>query len=297
MKTLRLAIGAMCFLFFSLPATAESLWENGNPENPLLNASYHYTIMDDFYVPGAGWWLERAEIFGWFVSADEQHTGDVNIRILPADPLTGEPDPSQAINPSVSIMTDPIDNPAGLRIRANMPKLFLKGQRRYWIEFDISSVKNVGFRGYSSDSSNLMPAYGNLASGSYQLDELDGDLAFNLYGSSVKTIFVPTVDDFKVGLLNNGDQSSTLRLVGKHSLFNPGMYQIQATKRGPTLYRVDNEGKHIVDFKVKEGTESTKFSTPLGDDLCQNVPADLWNYCQNFVACAAYEFCGDLPIP
>lgn len=297
MKTLRIILGITFSLSFSLTATAESLWKNGNPSNPVLNESY-YTILDDFYVPGAGWWIDRADIYGMFVGGDVPHTGDVNIRILPADPLTGEPDPSQAIDPTVTnVMTDPIDDPVGVRVRANMQKVFLKGQRRYWIEFDVASVKNVSIRGLSSDSPDLLPAYGKFAAGSYQLDALGGDLAFHLYGSEVETVFVPTVDEFKVKLLDNGDQSWTFRLAGKHPIFEPGMYQIQLARQAPALYRIDNDGKHMVDFKVKDDPDSTKFSTPLGDDLCENAPKILQSFCQNFVACAAYEFCGDIPIP
>ena len=57
-----------------------------------------------------------------------------------------------------------------------------------------------------------------------------------------------------------------------------------------------SDGKHIVDFKVEDRGE-TLFSTPLGDDLCEEAPDILQSYCQNFVACAAYTFCGAIPIP
>lgn len=282
---------------FCASANAEQLWNNGNHEHNQLLGTYD-RIMDDFYVPGGGWWIDKAEVYGLFLGFGASNdVQSVNIRIIEADPLTGEPDPSQAEwLPITSFEVQSLD-PWGFKLEVNFYNTFLKGQRFYWIEFDVINDDNSPMRGLKSDAEFFQPAYGNHATGNeYDLHATDGDLAFKLFGQRVKTIDVSAADDFKVKTLDDRWPALTFKLTGQYGAFDPGLYQIRLDRRQPMLYRFDENGRHIVDFKV-EDPGATRFSTPLGDEMCGEAPDILQSYCQNFVACAAYTFCGEIPIP
>jgi hypothetical protein len=277
-------------------ANADQLWNNGNHEQFQLFGTYD-RIMDDFYVPSGGWWIDKAEVYGLFLGYGSNTVQSVNIRIIEADPLTGEPDPSQAEWLPVTSFDKQNLDPWGFKLEANFHKTYLKGQRVYWIEFDVIAEDNDPMRGLESDGGFFQPAYGNYATGNeYDLHAINGDLAFNLFGQEVKTIDVSAADDFKVKTLDDRWHALTFNLTGMHDWFEPGLYQIQLNRKRPTLYRFDEDGKHIVDFKVEDRGE-TRFTTPLGDDMCEKAPDILQSYCQSFVACAAYTFCGAIPIP
>ena len=287
----------LVLIALSTPVNAEELWSNGNNEGTQLSGNY-YRIMDDFYVPGGGWWIDKAEVYGLFLdpgsNADVQ---SVNIRIIATDPLTGEPDLSQGEWLPITIFDEQDLEPWGIKLEVNFHKTYLKGQRFYWIEFEVIGEDNYYLRGIESDTAVFLPAYGNHATGNeYDLHATGGDLAFNLFGQPVKTIGFSGADDFKVKTLDDGLNAITFNLAGEHEWLEPGLYQIQLNRKTPSLYRFDEYGKHIVDFKVEDRGE-TRFSTPLGDDLCEEAPDILQSYCQNFVACAAYTFCGAIPIP
>lgn len=302
MNILRTMMGLVFAVGLSMSAHAQTLWDNGNHLDDQLLGNY-YRILDDFYVPGAGWWIDKAEVYGMFFNATyykhQKAVEVVNIRIMAADPVTGEPDPSFGTGLVVtSFDEEPIDS-LRTRVEANFEKVFLKGQRRYWIEFEIINNYDYYMRGLASASSAFLPAYGNHQTGAQnQMHETDGDLAFSLFGQPIRTVGYAASDDFKVKSLDPGHDTWTLDLVGEHPVFKPGLYQMQMSRRSPVLYRIDEDGKQIVDFKVDDGDSGhTEFSTPLGDDMCGEAPDILQSFCQDFVACAAYTFCGSIPIP
>lgn len=297
MKLWKPVTSVLVLIALAAAANAEKLWQNGSNEDTQLLGNY-YRIMDDFYVPDGGWWIDKAEIYGIFLdpgsNADVQ---SVNIRIIATDPMTGEPDPSQGEWLPITGFDEQSLEPWGIKLEANFHKTFLKGQRFYWIEFEVIGEDNYFLRGLESDTPVFLPAYGNHATGNeYDLHATGGDLAFNLFGQPVKTIGFSATDDFKLKTLDNSSQALTFNLTGMHDWFDPGLYQITLNSEKPALYRFDRYGKHIVDFKVEDRGE-TRFTTPLGDELCEEAPDILQSYCQNFVACAAYTFCGSIPIP
>jgi hypothetical protein len=309
------------------PAHADQLWNNGNHDEYQVLGNY-YRILDDFYVPGGGWWIDKAEVDGMFFTSSGIES--VNIRIIEADTLTGEPDTSQAQwLPVIDFDVTESLEPWGFRLEADFHNTFLEGQRFYWIEFEVIGENGEYIRGLRSDNARHNPAYGNHALGNdYNLVATDRDLAFRLYGQPVKTIGYAAADDFKLKTLDDQWHALTFNLTGNHEWFDPGLYQIQLNKKEPALYRFDERGKHLVDFKVEdpdhhqiqlnkkkpalyrsdergkhladfrvEDPGATRFSTPLGDEMCREAPEILQSYCQDFVACAAYTFCGQIPIP
>lgn len=297
MKTSRISAILLILSGFFTAVEADTLWDNGENENQILLGNY-YRIMDDFYVPGAGWWIDQAEVHGTFFGANyDKHVEVVNIRIFAADPQTGEPDVSQGNGMNIISFDETDLESGGIKLETNFQKTFLKGQRYYWIEFEVINNHDYYMRGYRSDADSYLPAQGNHSTGSGNtIYPTKGDLAFSLSGQNIKTIAVSAANDFKVKTLDDSKDALTFDVASGHSRFKPGVYQMQLRRKQPVLYSFDRNGKHMVDFKV-EDPKALEFSTPLGDDMCGNAPAGLQSYCQNFVACAAYEFCGSIPIP
>ena len=114
----------LVLIALSTPVNAEKLWSNGNNEDTQLLGNY-YRIMDDFYVPGGGWWIDKAEVYGLFLgpgsNADVQ---SVNIRIIATDPMTGEPDPSQGEWLPITSFDEQDLEPWGIKLEANFHKTY-----------------------------------------------------------------------------------------------------------------------------------------------------------------------------
>ena len=70
-----------------------------------------------------------------------------------------------------------------------------------------------------------------------------------------------------------------------------GLYQALVDSTGRTrLFYLDPEhGRVLTGFRVPPG-DPAAFHTPLGDDMCGNAPDLIMEFCQTFVACAAYGF-------
>lgn len=77
-----------------------------------------------------------------------------------------------------------------------------------------------------------------------------------------------------------------------------GFYEIIIDGDSPKLYFQGPDcGRELVNFKPPE-TDPVMLSTPLGDWMCGNAPSLISDFCQTFVACAAYDlFCGGSGIP
>ena len=72
-----------------------------------------------------------------------------------------------------------------------------------------------------------------------------------------------------------------------------GLYEMGSIDGQPCLYYQGPDGdKTRFDFKAPD-TDPIRLSTPLGDWMCEKAPDLIKDYCQSFVACAAYDlFCG-----
>jgi hypothetical protein len=66
-----------------------------------------------------------------------------------------------------------------------------------------------------------------------------------------------------------------------------GLYEVQPSPNGAQFVLLDGAERDLV-FTIGD-TGSTSASTPLGDDMCAGAPDLLMEFCQDFVACAAYD--------
>lgn len=70
----------------------------------------------------------------------------------------------------------------------------------------------------------------------------------------------------------------------------PGLYEIDQDGRSAILYFHDPvAGKTDLRAVVPDPHPPVPFRTPLGDDMCGNAPAIIMEFCQAFVACAAFD--------
>lgn len=70
-----------------------------------------------------------------------------------------------------------------------------------------------------------------------------------------------------------------------------GLYQavIDSTGKASLFYFDPARGRVKANLAVPPG-DPAAFHTPLGDDMCRNAPDLIYEFCQTFVACAAYGF-------
>lgn len=84
------------------------------------------------------------------------------------------------------------------------------------------------------------------------------------------------------------------RLVeGAQTRLAPGLYQIEVDPSGAAalFYFHPDMGKVLVGLPIPP-PDPEPFHTPLGDDMCGDAPDLIMDFCQSFVACAAYDlFC------
>jgi hypothetical protein len=72
--------------------------------------------------------------------------------------------------------------------------------------------------------------------------------------------------------------------------YAPGLYELSATAAGPSA-RLFDPARGFVAVAPPPPTPAG-FHTPLGDDMCQNAPSLIQDYCQTIVACWGYDlFC------
>lgn len=270
---------------------AELLWNNGNHDNVGTGVNNQYqTVMDDFYVPGAGWFINNAETHGIFLSSGRV-VSDVDITIWPADHSTGEPNGDHAFTvPTIDF--DAVDTGQDwqgydkIKVTVDFNNTFLDGQEYYFIELDIKDQYGERFKLIERQSINHEPAY--IGPGPYPF-ESDVDLAYTLSGSEVKTLDLGGPGGFKVDGLDTGREVLSLQIAGNSKQVKSGLFQMKMLRKTPVMYHFDEKGnKQRYDF-APNPRKPAKLTTPLGDDMCENISGSLHDYCQSFVACAAYE--------
>jgi hypothetical protein len=69
------------------------------------------------------------------------------------------------------------------------------------------------------------------------------------------------------------------------SSFDPGLYELSSGSSGPILYIYDAAGNRL----SVPPPAPAPFHTPLGHDLCRYAPGSLHDYCEDLVACWAYD--------
>ena len=85
--------------------------------------------------------------------------------------------------------------------------------------------------------------------------------------------------------------SHLLYLSRPTSRLKAGLYQavLDSTGRARLYYSDPQLGRVTAALRVPPG-DPAAFHTPLGDDMCKNAPDLIMEFCQTFVACAAYDF-------
>lgn len=269
---------------------AAELYDNGSPDNSGngVNNSYQ-SVMDDVYVPGAGWYAEEVQTQGIFFNGSSTVT-EVDITIWQSDPSTFEPDGDYTeffnnVPFNVLVTGEQWEGYDKIHVVADIPRTFMKGQEYHWVEFDIKDQYGQRMKLIERQSVNHLPAH--LRSNPYPFAS-DVDLAFKIYGDEIKVLVLGSANDFQVKGLDNKQETLTFQIPDGSKQFDAGLYQLQQIRKSPVLYRFDREGKHRVEFKANP-SEPAKFHTPLGDDMCAGAPGSLQDYCQSLVACAAYE--------
>ena len=288
MKMIKLAYLVSTIVLTGATQAAE-LYDNGSPDNNGIGVNNAYqTVMDDVYVPGAGWLAEEVQTQGVFLNGNSIVT-EVDITIWESDTSTFEPDGDNTkfFNnvPFNALATGELwEGYEKISVVADIPRTYLKGQEYYWIEFDIKDQNGYRIQLIERQSVNHLPAH--LRSNPYPF-ETSVDLAFKMYGDVINTVIPGGPSEFKVEGLDKKQETVSFQMPDGSKIFDSGFYQLQLIRQTPVAYRFDKNGKHRIDFRV-DPRKPIEFHTPIGDDMCKNAPPLLQNYCQTFVACAAH---------
>lgn len=291
MKMMKL-LSALCVIVFAGVCQAETLWNNGLPNGSQGLNNQYQSVMDDFYVPSGGWFINGAETYGIFLNANREVT-NITMIIWPADTETGEPNGDNTISLDVNSFQavetgEYWEGYEKIQINVQFDSTYLEGQEYFWIEFDVRDQYGERIKFIDRQPTLHMPAH--IRSNPYPFSSVNQDLAFKLYGSEVSVIDRSPADKFAPSEVDTDSRTVSLYLSGAGKAFDPGFYQIQMIGREPVLYRFSREGKKRIAFRPKPDARQA-MSTPLGDDMCRNAPSLIQSYCQEFVACAAYEIC------
>lgn len=200
--------------FTVIGARADQLWNNGNTDgSSSLSWGQYSSMLDDFYVPGGGWFIESATTRGFFLN-DGEVINDVKVSIWPHDMDTSEPDGDNNYSLAVKDFDatptgsqhfgyDEIeinvmfDSPNGSR---GDQRPYLDGQRFYWIEFKVETQDGSSdFHFLARQDTLHNPArirIGNSGGDTYQNDD-DANLSYALYGDAVKLLDIGASDSLK----------------------------------------------------------------------------------------------------
>jgi hypothetical protein len=283
---------------YSLAATSQAdvLWDNGDHDNGGAGVNNNYqSVLDDFYVPGAGWYLNSAETYGIFLTQGLV-VSDVDVAIWPAEPLTGLPngDTAFSVNTNSFEAVDTGESWGGyekIKVTVDFENTFLQGQEYYWIELDIKDqygqrLKLLQRQSINYQNAHIGPGPGPFSSGV--------DLGFRLFGTPIVGFSNTGPDKLLADDLDKSPETVTLQIASAGKALPPGYYQIMMQHRSPIVYHFGQKGKQRFEFRATP-VKSSKFHTPIGDDMCEKAPSEIYDYCQSFVACAAYDlFCPGL---
>jgi len=239
-------------------AGADELWDNGVADTGAsLGNGLNAWVADDFYVPGGGWYIDGAETRGFFLGAYQEVT-DVDVAIYPHDSDTGGPDTDAArvievTDFEVETIGNTVFGNEEVRVSVELDRTYLEGQRYFWIEFRVADQYGGTSFGFSARQNGVHePAH--VRGNPYPYPNDGGlDLVFALSGDEVVSLITGLVDD------------------------------LQAAK---PQFEVGS-----IMLPVGTGGRAQLFRTPAGDDLCGEARGSLRDFCQSFVACAAYDFC------
>ena len=193
---------SLSMLFAAFSASADQLWSNGDTQGVTLGWGQYSSTMDDFYVPGGGWYINHAETIGIYV--DPATVSDVEVAIWEHDNSQNEPNDSkvQVLNVTSfqAVQTGRVFlDREEIKISVDFDNTYLKGQRFYWIEFTVRDQNGIeDFRFLARNSISHEPAWTHFGAGSIspssEVYGSDRDLSFSLHGYPV-TVAIPTATD------------------------------------------------------------------------------------------------------
>jgi hypothetical protein len=275
-------------------AAGAELHDNGAPTLATVNNQYQ-NAMDDFYVPGAGWFVDGAETVGMFLNPGRT-VQDVAVVLWSHDPIENEPDGAHTLAPTVSSwsVTSLGDDGGGyeeLRVEVEFEETFLDGQAYHWIEFEITDQYGLSLHLKQSAEDHWSPAH--TRQNPYP-NATANDLSFSVHGTEVETLYVGPTDD--LASEGFGERSGIVQMLipDGNAKFPSGLYEIAVIEDRPQVVLLDDRGRtrmRSMDLTA-DPRRPRKLHTPAGDDLCGKAKGSLHDYCQTFVACAAYDlFC------
>lgn len=182
---------ALIFTVFS--ASATQLWNNGDTDGTTLGWGQYSSTLDDFYVPGGGWFINRFETIGIFASPSTI-TG-VEVAIWPHDSTNNEPNGDEVVTLNVTNFEATLTGRTFLereeiKITVDFDKSYLKGQRYYWIELTVHDQNGQNFRFLGRRDVSHEPAWAHFGQGaispSVDAYGTELDLSYSLYGNRVE---------------------------------------------------------------------------------------------------------------
>jgi len=216
----RAVLLALALMFSVSSTSADQLWNNGDTDgSSTMGWGQYSSTLDDFYVPGGGWRINRTETIGFFITPSAT-ISDVDIVIWPHDMAENGPDGDTT---SILNVTHFEATPTGrtfldreeIKITVDFDETYLKGQRYYWIEFTVRDQYGIqDFKFLSRRGISHKPAWTHFGQGSISPSEqvygTELDLSYVLYGNPIKRN--PVLGDLPYGLTTKAPGSKTKQL-------------------------------------------------------------------------------------
>ena len=255
-------------VFSAWNVNADQLWNNGDTDgSATLGWGQSSSILDDFYVPGGGWWINHVETIGIFV--DPSTVDEVEVAIWPHDMEENGPN-GDAVD--VLTVTNVETTPTGrtffdreeIKISVDFDNTYLKGQRYYWIEITVRDPQGIqDFRLLARQGISHEPSWTHFGGGSLSSSSdvygNDLDLSYALYGNPVESRFDSPVGGFKV------EDSDGRMVIGVNKIATSDVKTLNNTKLriSETRPNADSLGFAI---RCPAGTTLTPFEMPIYDD-------------------------------
>jgi hypothetical protein len=208
-QSLMIASLFVILVFSTGNVKADQLWNNGDTDGSILGWGQYSSTLDDFYVPGGGWYVNHVETRGIFV--DPSTVDEVEVAIWAHDYQENEPNGSDVIfsqvlndnNFEVTSTGRTFLDREEIKISIDFDNTYLKGQEYYWIEITVRDPYGVqDFRFLARQNISHEPSWTHFGQGSLSPSNdvygKDLDLSFALHGTPVKFIFNSPVDDLQV---------------------------------------------------------------------------------------------------
>ncbi|NOZ52191.1 MAG: hypothetical protein GXP08_03445 [Gammaproteobacteria bacterium] len=245
--------------------SADQLWNNGDTDGSTLGWGQSSSTLDDFYVPGGGWWINGVETIGVFINPTT--VTEVDVAIWSHDMDENEPNES-IVYPLTGVSFETtatgriFSDREEIKIQVNFDNTYLKGQRYYWIELTVRDQDGISdFRFLARQGVSHEPAWTHFGLGSISAsEELYGsqlDLSYALYGNPVESRFRGLPSDFTLDLTGEKTKQLVFKITDKSAARRPLIADEivapcpKGTSRSPFEMPIyDDDGHFVVDYKT-----------------------------------------------